>query len=296
MIAFALPSPSEIPTLVWSGLVTGSVSAALAVGLVLVFRVSRVVNLAIGSFYVLGAFVFEHFGSEGVGVGLAALVVVLAGFGAGVAEDKLVLRPLRRQAPFTQLLATVGVAIVIEGMVIVLKGRQPVRGSPLLTGDVRVGDVRITWAHALLFLFAAIVAFGAQLQLRHGATGKVVAAMTDDSEAATMVGIDVARIRFLTYGLVGVVGAVVGMLTVPFILVDFSSGLPLSLAAFIAAVLGGGLSPLGAWLGGLALGLVDSFGARVFSHSYAEILTATFLIAVVLLTARFPAFRALDQT
>lgn len=288
------PAISELSSLLWSGLFTGAVVALLAIAVVLCFRVSRVVNLAIGSAYVVGAFTYADL--IGAGVPRVAAFVAVAGAGIlfGAAQERLVLRRLRGQAPFTQLISTVGVAILVEGVVILLRGRQPVAAPALVSAEMQIAGTRVTAPQVMLLALAIGAAVGAHLWLMRSATGRAVLATTDDADAAMMLGINIDRLRLLLFGVAGMLGASLGVLAVPLFLVDYAVGLPLSLEAFIAAVLGGGLSPLGALGGGLLVGLVDSFGGRMFTAGMAEVLTASILVVVILLTTRFPAFRALE--
>lgn len=294
MIWSGLPSVAELPSLIWAGAWSGMVSAALGVLVVIGFRVSRVLNLAIGSSFVLGAFVFGA-ATGHVAILLALLAVVAVTAVAGAAQERLVLRPLRSEPPFVQLLSTVGAALFVEGLAIAVWGRQPVAAPKVLSGQSSVAGIHVQHSQAVLVLAGVALGLLAHWWLSGTRSGRQVSATTDDPGAAMMLGIDVDRLRLVCFATVSAVAGLLGAVSASLVLVDFASGLPLSLKAFVAAVIGGGRSPLAALGGGLLVGLIDSFGGRVFTANIAEVITFCALIAVVLVARRLPSFQLAES-
>ncbi|MGH3757618.1 branched-chain amino acid ABC transporter permease [Actinophytocola sp.] len=290
MIWSGLPAASELPSLVWAGVWAGMIAASLGVLVVIGFRVSRVLNLAIGSAFVLGAFLFGALGGS-LPAAVALAVVALVAAAAGAAQERVVLRPLRAKPPFVQLLSTVGIAFAVEGFVIATWGREPVSAPKVLDGQLTVGDVHAQHAQLILVATGLVLAFIAQWWLRRTKSGRQVSATTDDPGAAMMLGIDVDRLRLACFATVSAAAALIGAVAASLVLVDYASGLPLSLEAFVAAVIGGGRSPVAALGGGLLVGLIEAFGGRVFTANIAEVMTFTALIAVVLVARRLPSFQ-----
>lgn len=275
----------------WGGLTIGAVGATLGVAVVVGLRATGVLNLAVGSLYVLGALAFHGLTAAGLGVVVALALSVAGGGAAGLIEEVVVLRPLRREHVSLQMLATIAFAVIVQGALIVTVGRDLVSAPSLITGTHRFGTTFVSWNQVLLVGTAVAVGIGAQVRASWSRAGLRAAAVSDDREAAEMIGIDVDRLRRWQFVAVGALCAFTGVLGVPLILVDVNSGLSLAIAAFVAAVVGGGRRPVGALVGGLAVGVIESFGARMFSNAIAQGITAAVLIVLVVAASRLPAFR-----
>jgi len=284
----------ELTSLVWSGLRVGAIGGLLGIAIVLCFRSTRILNLAVGAFYLVGAFMYSGLTGAGIPVGLALVLAAFVGVVAGLVEERVVLRPLRNARPFTKILATLGFAIVISGLIVVIEGKQPVSAPSLVGGGWTLAGTSIAFQGVALVAFAVLTGVSLHLWSTRTATGQATIAISDDDDAAMMLGINVEALRIGSYGLAGGLSALAGVLGIPLFLSDFSSGVPLSLSAFVAAMIGGGLSVIGELAGGIAVGVTVALLMRVFSASFSEMLISLLLIAVVLFAARFPAFQKLQ--
>ena len=240
-----------------NGISLGFVYAVLALGFVVIFKSSRVINFAHGSIILLGAFSIAKLSDP-----LGFLAAVLAGVAIAAAAAGLIywaiLRHVRGRAADTVTIATIGVDIVLATELARQIGQDVLNlGDPWGSGVVRFGDFSIPEARvaaavvALVLLGAFLVAF------RYSSWGVAMRAAAEDGEAAALMGIRLRRVvtgAWLVAGGLAAVGAIF-LVTFPTPGVDRASGLA-ALSAFPAAILGGLDSVVGAIVGGLIIGVV----------------------------------------
>lgn len=273
---------SDFLVVTWSGLTVGATYALVALGMVIALRVTRVVNLAQGEFYVIGGFTAATCTAAGWPIALAiAPAAALGGLLGGIQEWAL-LRRLRDATGPILLLTTVAVAMTMQGGEVLLWGRDPRTAPPLLSGPaVELGALRMSRHSIVLVAVAVVATLLVWAFLDRSPTGRAMTAVAEDPDAARLTGIDVYRLRLIGLIVAGVVGGVAGAVAVPLFLVDFSKGLALSLKAFVAAVVGG-TSVIGALVGGLAIGVVEAAAVSYVSDLFSEAATSVVLIAIVL--------------
>ncbi len=263
-----------------TGLGIGAGYALVAGGLVVIHRVTRVVNFAQGAFAVIAAMLtasllaagVPHGPAELAGVGLAAL----AGLVVGVIA---IGRP--GTTPGTALIVTLGLGVFAYAVEIVIWGDQP-RSFAGLPGVAVLGGARLQ-AHYLLILgvagpvFVGLAAFFARTDV-----GKALTACASNPYAARVVGIDVRRMGLLAFALGGALGGLAGVLTTPVQQVSFDSDVTLVVNGFAAAVLGGLTRPVVALAGGLLLGvaqtLIAGYGAGAYQLEVALVLMLTVMV------------------
>lgn len=243
-----------------SGLATGSLYALAALGLVLIFKTSDVVNFAQGEMAMFGTFIaFTLLTSAGLpywGAFLLALIFA-ALFGAGI--ERIVLRPLAKAPLISVLIATLGLFQVINGVAGWIWGYelQPfpaaVSGAP-----ITVGGVVFTMQNLLNMGVALLVMLGFFLLFKFSIIGVAMRAVAENRTAAKLMGVPTDRILALTWGLGGVLAATAGILTAPVTNLDINMMGTLQIKAFTAAVLGGFTSLPGAVIGGLTLGVLEN--------------------------------------
>ncbi|HYF80621.1 MAG TPA: branched-chain amino acid ABC transporter permease [Symbiobacteriaceae bacterium] len=243
-----------------SGLATGSLYALAALGLVLIFKTSDVVNFAQGEMAMFGTFVaFTLLTSAGLpywGAFLLALIFA-ALFGAGI--ERIVLRPLAKAPLISVLIATLGLFQIINGVAGWIWGYelQPfpaaVSGAP-----INVGGVVFTMQNLLNMGVALLVMLGFFLLFKFSIIGVAMRAVAENRTAAKLMGVPTDRILALTWGLGGVLAATAGILTAPVTNLDINMMATLQIKAFTAAVLGGFTSLPGAVIGGLTLGVLEN--------------------------------------
>ena len=244
------------------GLLAGSLYALVALGFVLIYKASFVFNFAQSSFVFFAALSLCGFMELGLPMWAAVPVAIALMVMVGMATERLVLRPLVGQSEETLLMATIGLAFIIEGLA------QAVWGVEVRTLDLGVGHHPIAWVMdrwGMLIntfdLLAAIVAWilVAVLALVFSRTkvGKGLRAVADDNRAALSIGIPLSHIWMLVWATAGVVALVAGMLWgarngVQFALVD------LALKALPVLIIGGFTSVPGVVVAGLLVGAFES--------------------------------------
>lgn len=271
---------------------SGVLYGSIAVGLVLVFRVAGTVNLAQGDIYVFGALTYAALSTNGWPVLVALIGVLFVGGGIGYVEDRLMLRRLLSSPPPIRLLATVGFAGTLAGLGYVLYGADPRGGTPILKGSTSVRGTSLDAQLVLLVVVFLAAAVATWLYFQRSATGRAITAVSQDADAARMMGIPVLKLRSISFATAGAIGAVTGALAVPLLFADFTQGLSLALRGFVVMALVGGQNILAAAILGLALAQVEAYGAFLITTSFVDVVTFALLVAVVLSAPKISYLRA----
>jgi branched-chain amino acid transport system permease protein len=248
-----------------SGLASGGIYASLALALVLIYRATQVINFAQGEMAMFMTFVAWSLMNHMPYWPAFALTLVFAFLG-GAALELALIRPVQNAPVLTVVIITIGLFIGLNGLARRIWGNQPrTLDSPFSTDPIRVGGVAFS-AQDLGIIAVSLAIVGllfAFFQYTRLGLGLRAAAL--NPAASRLVGIRVSLMLALGWGLAAMLGAVAGMMAAP-PLGSFDQNLmqPILLYAFAAAVLGGVDSPLGAVVGGLAIGvLVNLVGTYV---------------------------------
>jgi branched-chain amino acid transport system permease protein len=239
------------------GLLSGVMYSLVAIGFVLIYKTSGVLNFAQGAMVLIAALTFVSLVERGVPFSLALLATLVVMVLLGMAVERTVLRPLVNQPPITLFMATLGLSYVIEGAAQLLWGTQ-VHGLDLGINDTPfdISGVFISQFD----LFAAAIA-GAMVALfalffRYTRTGLAFRAVADDPFAALAVGLRLPRVWAAVWAAAGIVALVAGLLWGARLGVQFSLSL-IVLKALPVLVLGGFDSVAGAIVGGLLIGAIE---------------------------------------
>ncbi len=246
--------------LVVSGVALGCIYALVALGFVLIFRATGVLNFAHPEFLLLGAYLILTFGSAGLGLpwGLALIATIVVTALIAVSFNAVVIRRMMGQPLFAIVIVTLGFGIALRQIISVLYGDAPrAIGSPWGAATVTVGEATITWTN-LITIIVTVLIVGAFLAFnRFSAYGIGMRAAAFDEEAAAAVGIPNRRIHMLAWALAAAIAAIAGLLLASFP----RSAVPelsfVALRAIPAAVLGGFDSVAGALVGGMLIGLAE---------------------------------------
>jgi len=205
-------------------------------------------------------------------------------FVLGLVIQKLIVEPNRRAAEHNQLLLTLGLALFLENLALVLwQGdfrtvRSAVSGTFFVLGDALVEVPRL-----IACAGAVLVALGLFTFLRTTDIGKAIRALAEEPEGAQLMGINVSRIRAVAFGIGTGCVAVAGSLVTPFFYVAPDVGESFNLMAFVVVVLGGMGNFIGALLGGFIVGLAESLGAALLPGSLKQLVVFAIFAAVLLL-------------
>lgn len=242
-----------------AGVALGARYALIALGFVVVFRATGVINFANGSFVLVGAYVTYQF-FQGWDLNFYLSIVLAMGFGflLGVVLEATILRRLVGEAAFTVIMVTIGLLYVIDNVVTAIWGPENLTLGDPWTGNVlEIAGYRFAHRDLWAMGITAVVLLGFLLFFRYSTMGLAMRATAMDPEAALAQGISARRVYQLAWGIAGLVAALAG--------VTFATGAGgvqpglglIALSAFPAMILGGMDSPLGAVVGGLVIGLVQ---------------------------------------
>ena len=281
-----------------NGITTGALYSLVALGFSMVYGVLKLLNFAHGDLYMIGAyvgfFVIQWFGgAANVGIPVPLLLAIMfllaAGVsgGLGVAIERFAYRPLRDAPRIAPLITAIGISFFLENAVLLLFGAQyRIYNTPefiSLSSGIRIGSVTIDTVQIMVLVLSAALMAGLQLLVNRTTWGKQVRAVAADREAAEMLGINVnftiAATFFLGSALAGVAGVMAGLL---FNQVTNTIGFIAGLKAFTAAVVGGIGSLPGAMLGGLLIGIAESFVTGYISSTFTNLIVFGLLIVVML--------------
>jgi branched-chain amino acid transport system permease protein len=268
------------------GAVTSAIYAMLAVGFTLIFGVARVLNLAHGAFYGLGAYA-----AYVLTIRLhwpllpAALVSVLFVAAFGTAMERVLVRPLRHSA-LAVLMITLAVALLFEQGMFILFGSEA-RNVPAFVTDTWTYSGLDISGQRLLTLVAGILVLGLlYLFIQNTRLGSAILAISQDPEGAQYMGIPANRMYSIVMGLSAAIAATAGVLTAPFLTVQPTMDLLPMIKAFAIVIVGGLGSIPGSILAALLLGYSETVVAYAFSPAWTEIVS---LLAVLLTLILRPA-------
>ena len=268
----------------FGGLSLGAIYALVALGFSLVYRTMGLVNFAHGNVVMIGAYVAATFYlSSKLPFALAITIAMVVTALIGVIVER-VLRPLENRDFDLMLIGTIGFGIVLEAIAIMIWGATgEAVPTPLPPKPLNIGGVRIRTYDLLVLAVAAAATLLLVFFLQRTKRGTAMQAVAMDHEAATALGINVGRSNAIAFMIGAGLAALAGGLVGPMQYVSPSMGGTLGIKGFAAAILGGFGSIPGAILGGLALGILDSFTSGWF-HGYSELVT--FVVFTILIMIR----------
>lgn len=265
------------------GAVTSAIYAMLAVGFTLIFGVARVLNLAHGSFYALGAYgTYVGTGVFGLPLWLSALLAIAFVAAFGVLVEKTLIRPLR-YSQLGVLMITLAVSLVVEQALFLTFGSEYRNVPAFIDAKVSIGGVDVA-GQRLLTLLVAVLSIGAlYLFIQRTRLGSAILAISQDAEAAKYMGIPSDRIFSLVMAISASLAALAGVLAGPFLSVQPSMHLLPIVKAFAIVIVGGLGSIPGSILAALMLGYAETLVAYLVSTSWTEIVSvlATLLMLVI---------------
>jgi len=277
-----------------SGLAIGSIYALVALGFVLIYNAVGVVNFAQGEFvmfpsYVAATFVLPSVAVFGTVVHwqaaplLVYLVVIVLMVGFGLAFNRIAYYPLRDRGWLPVVISTIGVSIFLRNAAQLTWGSQPLVMPSLFPVDtVSIGALRVRPQDlAIITVTAVLIAFQYVL-FERTTLGKQMRATAQDRTTARLVGIRVGRIVAITFVYSALLGTVSGLLVAPLFTVTKEMGALIALKAFAGSIVGGFGSIPGAIIGGLTIGVVETFGGFYISSAYEDAIAFVVLIAVLL--------------
>jgi branched-chain amino acid transport system permease protein len=264
------------------GAVSSAIYAMLAVGFTLIFGVARILNLAHGSFYALGAYGAYFFTTLKMPLLPAALLSISLVAVFGVAVERVLIRPMRR-SQLAVLMITLAVALVVEQALFLTFGSEYRNVPAFIDTKFTIGGVDVAGARLLALVVCAVVIGALWLFIQHTRLGSAILAISQDAQAAQYMGIPSDRIFSVVMGISAALAAAAGVLAGPFLTVQPTMWLLPIVKAFAIVVVGGLGSIPGSIPAALMLGYAETIVAYTVSTSWTEIVSvlATLLMLVV---------------
>jgi branched-chain amino acid transport system permease protein len=276
-------------TQTFNGVSYGALLFLLASGLSLIFGVMRVVNLAHGSYFMLGGYVGLSVMWRTGSFVLAMLCGALAIAVIGIAMERIFLRTLAGQT-LGQVLMTIGFALIFQDLALLIWGGDPytIPTPPLLSGSVRAGAFAFPAYRVFIIVVAVAVAVVLWLALDKTRVGAVIRAAVDDGEMAQGVGINVPVVSMGVFALGAFLAALGGVIGGAFLGVYPGADFEVLPYAFVVVIVGGLGSLPGAMVGSVLVGLLDNFGKAIFPElSYFTLFAPMALILALRPTGLF---------
>lgn len=270
-----------------SGISLGCIYALIALGFVLIYKATETVNFAQGELMMLGAFAgLVLMKTVGLPFWAAAPIAVVGTAGFGVLVERVAVRPILGQPQFTVVMLTIGLGYVVRGLITMIPGI----GSDTHTLEVpykgvifNAGELVISAEQLAVMLITAVLCIGLYVMFRYSKVGIAMQASSQNQIAAYYMGIPVKRLNGLVWGLSAAVAAIAGLLLAPITFIHANMGF-IGLKAFPAAVVGGFGSLPGAIVGGLVIGLVESFSGFYLPEGFKDI--AAYVVVLIMLVLK----------
>jgi branched-chain amino acid transport system permease protein len=255
-----------------AGLSDGAILALAALGFVIVYKASNVINFAQGHFLLIGAYVVLAATVDwGLHWVLAVVVAIVAAAVLGVLVERVLLRPLVGQSAISVIMATVGLTYVLAGVVLALWGATPRALPAFIPSDsIEIAGTTIGEAHLWTIGVVVLVLVAFTIFFRYSRHGIAMRAVADDQQAALAMGISVRRVFALAWALAGATAVAGGMLLANLTSVSYELA-SFGLLVFPVVILGGLDSVLGVVVGGAVIGLLRQYSGFYLDRELSDV-------------------------
>ena len=272
----------EVLQLLLSGVSHGCVYGLIALGFVLIYKATEMLNFAQGELMMVGAFVaFTLVNLLGLPflLGFAVTLVVMTAF--GMALERGIVRPMIGEPPFAVLMLTIGLGFVLRAVAGAIWGNEPRTLDVPFAGEVlEVGGVVVGYDNLVVIAGTALLCVALWLFFRYSRMGVAMQAASQNQLAAYYSGVPVKRVTSLVWGISAAISATAGILVAPIALIDPAMGL-VGIKAFAAAIVGGFGSLPGAIVGGLVIGIAEQFAGLYLPPGLGEVSAFVILLAML---------------
>ena len=266
-----------------SGLQVGSTYALMALALVLVLKATDVPNFATAEMGLLPAFVVWVLIAEAhVNYFVAVLAGIISGLVLAVVIERLFIRPVIRHSHLSVVFMTIGLFFVLNAVIALEWGSTPRSIDSPFSGTFSVGDTIVSWQPVVAIVVGFAIMIGLQLFFRTR-VGVQMRAIAEDRVTPRLLGVRLPRVFRIAWGLAGAIAAIAVLLAAQGSVLNDQTGQTLILTGFVAATLGGFSSVIGAFVGGLALGVVENLAGTYISTSSASAVSLLVVVVVLML-------------
>lgn len=268
------------------GIHVGSIYALIALGYTMVYGIVKLINFAHGDILMMGAY-FGLLSITSLSLPFWLAILVSMGLCAliGVIIEIIAYKPLRNAPRISVLITALGVSLFLENIFRVMFGADTKKMEipAILTQSFAIGEIQISYVTLLTVFLTIICMIGLQIIVKKTKIGKAMRAVSEDKDAARLMGVNVNKTISITFAIGSALAALGGVLySTTYYQVEPYMGMMPGLKAFIAAVLGGiGIIP-GAMLGGFILGLIENFSIAYISSTWSNAIVFGILILLLL--------------
>ncbi|MBT8419607.1 MAG: branched-chain amino acid ABC transporter permease [Gammaproteobacteria bacterium] len=273
-----------IVQLLIAGLLAGALYALLACGLNLVFGVMRIINVAHAELMLIGAYfayvLYTFFGLHPL---ISLVIVVPVLFGLGQLMQRLFIERVVGQHELSSLILTYGLSIVLMNLGLAVFSAD-FKSIPVLQGSIVLGEmITIPITRSTAALVAIVITLMVYLFLKKTRLGKAIRATSEHPKVAEICGIDVVRVRMLTFGLATAMAGAAGVMLSTIYSFSPETGADFILKCFAIIIIGGMGSFSGAFAGGILLGVAEALVAGFFTTQWSEMVAYALLVLVLLI-------------
>ena len=270
----------------FDGLFAGSIYALVALALTITYQPTRIMNFAQGEAFILGAgagFLFLGVYKWNVIIGI--VVMVLLSIVMGLLQERMIILPVQlSKSRFAWIIATLAAALIFQAIFSIRFVGDTLSFNPLIDKSFQFGKAIISMQMIISIFVSLLIIITYDQFLQRSIHGRAMRATAHNADTAIILGIPTKRIVVGAFVASSVIGAIAGFLWSPELGVNPASGLNFTISGFIAAIIGGVGSPRGALLGGIIVGLLNTFANNIFGGVAANI--AVFIALGLILVIR----------
>lgn len=268
-----------------NGLSTGSMYALVAVGYTMVYGIAKMINFAHGEIIMVGAYItYVCMSLLGLPMVIAVVISIVGCALLGVVTEKVAYRPLRGAGSLTVLITAIGVSYLLQNIFLIIFGSASLTFPKIIpSGTINLGSMTMSYVTIATLIITAISTTALLFFVNKTKLGKAMRAVSEDGKAAQLMGINVDTTIALTFAIGSALAAIAGVIYgTKFSLINPYIGAMLGIKAFIAAVLGGIGSIQGAMIGGIVIGIAESFTITYISSAFSDAVVFGILIFILL--------------
>ena len=267
-----------------NGLHVGSIYALIAIGYTMVYGIVRLINFAHGDILMVASYVaFICLTQFGLHIGFTIIIAMVVCATLGMLIDKIAYKPLRNAPRITALITAIGVSLFLQNLFLALFSPEPKKIPSTISGNISFAGLRLSYVTLVTIIVSIITMIILELIVKKTKTGKAMRAVSEDKDAARLMGINVDKTISFTFAIGSALGAIGGVLyCIAYPQAEPYMGIMPGLKAFVAAVLGGIGSIPGAMLGGYIMGLIEAMTKAYLTTRWANGIVFGTLILVLL--------------
>lgn len=270
-----------------NGISLGSIYAVIALGYTLVYGIAKMLNFAHGDVIMVGGYVvFNAIVKANLNPWVSVALAVVACTVLGITIEKVAYKPLRKATSLSVLITAIGVSYFLQNMALLVFGEKPVTFTSVI--DIPKislfdGKVVIKGETTAAIIASILIVIGLSLFVNHTQKGRAMLAVSEDKDAAQLMGINVNSTISLTFAIGSGLAAIAGVLLCSsYPILSNTTGAMPGIKAFVAAVLGGIGSIPGAMIGGITIGVIEILGRAYISPQLADAIVFAVLILVLM--------------